>query len=182
MEREQVVASVVAAAGGRLTGRVRLQKVIYILDQLGLNSGFNYEYHHYGPYSRELDSATADAKEFLGLKEDFEHRDSDGARYSVFSYSGVVAAEAYGDLSQENAGSLLKIFSATNITVLELAPTIDWLWRVENISDWRSEVANRKSVKVQGGRLERAVALLEKLGVPPPVIDRSDRNRSATHS
>jgi len=60
MEREQIVAAVVAAARGPLIGRVRLQKTVYLLDRVGLNSGFDYEYHHYGPYSRDLDNATAD--------------------------------------------------------------------------------------------------------------------------
>jgi len=41
-----------------------LQKTIYLLDQLGLNSGFEYQYYHYGPYSRELDNAVLDAMAF----------------------------------------------------------------------------------------------------------------------
>lgn len=52
--REKIVSSVVAAAGGKLVGRVRLQKIIYLLDQLGLNSPYSYQYYHYGPYSEEL--------------------------------------------------------------------------------------------------------------------------------
>ena len=48
-EREKAVADIVAATGGRLVSRVRLQKLAYLLDQLGARSGFNYIYHHYGP-------------------------------------------------------------------------------------------------------------------------------------
>ena len=55
-EREDVVAAIVEAAGGQLTGRVRLQKAVYLLDHVGLNSGFEYDYHNYGPYSRDLDN------------------------------------------------------------------------------------------------------------------------------
>ena len=43
MEREEIVAAVVAAAGGQLIGRVRLQKAVYLLERLGLNSGFEFD-------------------------------------------------------------------------------------------------------------------------------------------
>jgi uncharacterized protein YwgA len=59
IEPEDKVAAVVDAAGGTLVSRVRLQKTVYLLDQLGFSSEFEYEYHHYGPYSRDLDNATA---------------------------------------------------------------------------------------------------------------------------
>ena len=168
MEREAVVAGVVAAAGGRLTGRVRLQKVVYLLDRLGLHSGFTYEYHHFGPYSRELDSATADAQAFLGLREDFAHRGIDGARYSVFSISGDVDEDVFGSVGRERARSLMGTFAATNVTVLELAATIDWLWREERLADWRTELVKRKGQKVQNGKFERALELLGSLGLNPP--------------
>jgi hypothetical protein len=38
-EPEHVVADIVAAAGGRLVSRIRLQKLAYLLDQLGAKSG-----------------------------------------------------------------------------------------------------------------------------------------------
>lgn len=167
MEREDVVAAVVAAAGGELIGRVRLQKTAYLLDRLGLNSGFEYEYHHYGPYSRDLDNATLDAKAFELVEERFERRRSDGAMYSIFASKGDPRDEAYGDLGRERAGELVKAFAQTNVTVLELAATVDWLWREEGCADWRSEITVRKGVKVQGGRLERAIVLLDQLGLSP---------------
>jgi uncharacterized protein YwgA len=171
MEREDIVAAVVAAAGGTLTGRVRLQKAVYLLDRLGLKSGFGYEYHHYGPYSRDLDSATADAKAFGLIEEEYEHRQSDGAMYSIFKRSPRAAFNeaAYGDLRRERASELARVFAGTNVTVLELAATIDWLWREEGYDDWHSEIIKRKGVKVRSGRLERAIDLLRDLGLAPPV-------------
>jgi len=170
MEREDIVAAIVSAAGGRLVGRVRLQKTAYLLDQLGLNSGFDYEYHHYGPYSRDLDNAVLDAEAFGLVEEGFERRESDGARYSIFSLKpdANVKDEALGELSRERAAALIQKFANTNVTVLELAATIDWLWREEKCRDWRAEVTKRKGAKVQGGRLERAVELLKEIGLPPP--------------
>lgn len=168
MEREDIVAAILDAAGGQLTGRVRLQKVVYLLDRLGLQSGFDYDYHHYGPYSRDLDSATADGRAFGLIEERHEHRQSDGAMYSVFELKGMATDEAFGRLGRVRAGELVQLFKQTNITVLELAATVDWLWRKEGLNDWRAEVTRRKGAKVQGGRLEKAVALLERLGLQPP--------------
>lgn len=169
-EREDVVAAVVAAAGGRLIGRVRLQKTVYLLDQLGLGSGFSYEYYHYGPYASDLDNATADAKAFGLIEEKFDHRVSDGAMYSIFQSKGGVKPEAFGSLGRVRTEELAGLFARTNVTVLELAATIDWLWRKEGIGDWGREITRRKGVKVQGGRLEKAVELLNKIGLAPPQV------------
>jgi uncharacterized protein len=170
MEREDIVAAIVKAAGGNLIGRVRLQKTVYLLDQLGLNSGFGYEYHHYGPYSRDLDNATADAKAFGLLKEEYDHRQSDGAMYSIFKLSGSAHPDdaAYGTLGRERASDLVGLFARTSVTVLELAATIDWLWRTEECADWQSELKKRKALKARHGRLERAVELLREIGLAPP--------------
>ncbi|MGZ8397315.1 MAG: hypothetical protein ACXWVB_11920 [Rhodoplanes sp.] len=55
IERDDIVVAVVAAAGGGgLTGRTRLQKTVYLLDQLGLNSGFQYDYASLWPVFAQL--------------------------------------------------------------------------------------------------------------------------------
>jgi uncharacterized protein len=167
MEREDVVVAVVAAAGGKLTSRVRLQKTVYLLDRLGLRSGFDYDYHHYGPYSRELDNAMLDAKAFDLVEEKFDHRQSDGAMYSIFELKANAKEEAYGKLGSDRTGELVRKFVRTNVTVLELAATVDWLAQVEHHDDWRSEIIKRKGVKVQGDRLEKAVSLLVEIGLSP---------------
>jgi len=169
-DREHIVAAVLSAAGGEMVGRVRLQKAVYLLDRLGLGSGFSFDYHHYGPFSRDLDNATADAKAFGLVDERFEQRQSDGATYSVFSLKDAPASPRFGELSAERARDLARRFVQTNVTVLELAATIDWLWRVERYSDWRSELIKRKGAKVRSGRLEKAVQLLQELNLPPPVV------------
>jgi uncharacterized protein YwgA len=175
MEREDIVTAVVEAAGGQVIGRVRLQKAVYLLDQLGLDSRFRYEYHHYGPYSRDLDNATVDAKAFGLIEELHEHRQSDGAMYSIFKLvSGANSHGAYGRLERQRVGQLIRLFASTNVTVLELAATIDWLWRFERRADWRNEVTKRKGPKVRHGRLEHAIELLQSVGLnPPPNVEPS---------
>jgi uncharacterized protein YwgA len=170
IDREDIVTALVAAApGGELIGRVRLQKTAYFLKQLGLGVNLSFEYHHYGPYSRELDNATEDAKAFGLIEEDRKPRAGDGALYSAFRLTAgaKVRPKIYGRLSRERVAELIAKFARTNVTVLELAATVDWLVRHEGVRDWKSEVTKRKGQKVQGGRLERAVALLRELGLEP---------------
>lgn len=169
IDREHIVVAVVAAAGEQLVSRIRLQKTVYLLDRVGLRSGFSYEYHHFGPYSRDLDNAATEAQAFDLLEETFDRRLSDGARYSVFKAKTSPQANAYGDLSPEKSQELVREFAATNVTVLELAATIDWLWRVEGYtSDWNVEIEKRKGRKVGGGRLGKAIDLLKALKLEPP--------------
>jgi len=105
------------------------------------------------------------------LREDVKHRTSDGASYSLFVLSspGSSKGDALGKLDRIRATQLVQEFVKTHVTVLELAATVDWLWRSEGYSDWRDEVTRRKPMKVGNGRLERAVALLEDLGLSPPM-------------
>jgi uncharacterized protein len=90
--------------------------------------------------------------------------------YSIFQLSPAAPLneQAYGSIRPERVSELVGLFSRTNATVLELAATIDWLWRKERCEDWTREITKRKAVKVRNGRLERAVELLRSIGLPPP--------------
>ena len=164
-EPEHYVAGIVRAAGGRLVSRIRLQKIAYLLDQLGAASGFAYSYHHYGPYSRDLDSAILDADAFGLVKEEFGHRLSDGARYSVFELQE--GANECILLKDDHLRDLTKRLADKSVTVLELAATAHWLATYEKVPDWKSELRRRKGTKTEGGRLEEATALLSEIGLPP---------------
>lgn len=166
MDREKIVAAVISASGGEVAGRVRLQKVFYLLDQLGLDSGFRYEYYHYGPYSAELTAATEDAKEFDYIEETTGFRRSDGARFSIFKAKTKKASEnACGKLDEERVRQLIGLMKRRSATVLELAATVDWLRRFEKIENWKPEIKRRKGVKIEGGRLDQALELLDELGL-----------------
>ena len=162
-ELERNVADIVSAAGGRLVSRIRLQKIAYLLDQLGANSGFSYTYHHYGPYSRDLDSAILDAEAFSLVKEAFGRRASDGARYSIFHTTQHCD---FTYLQDERLRDLVKNLASENVTVLELAATAHWLKENEKVADWESEIVRRKGSKTANGRLGEAKSLLQKIGLP----------------
>lgn len=166
---EDRVVDIVVASGGRLVSRVRLQKVAYLLDKIGAKSGFSFAYHHYGPYSRDLDNAVLEAEAFKKVEETFERRHSDGAQYSVFKASQA-GAHSYAYLTEdrlrEQAGKLAEV----NVTVLELAATAHWLLKEEKVSDWKKEIVRRKGPKTKNGRLEEAVKLLSRLGLEPSAL------------
>ena len=173
MEREVIVQALLKAAGGQLVGRVRLQKAAYLLDRLGMESGFHYDYHHYGPFSRDLDNAVADAEAFGLVEEEFDRRQVDGARYSIFKLiaADFVFPEKIGQLDEAALERYLQTFAEANVTVLELAATANWLAEKEEWNDWQEELHRRKGSKVEGGRLDRALALLRAVGLPPATVD-----------
>ena len=160
---DTLVADVIAAAGGRVTGRVRLQKVFYLLEQLGLGGNLAYDYHHYGPYSPELAAALADATAFKLIEERSERR-SDGVGYSVYTTSKEAPARV-GNIEQAAGRAALEKMQRCTSTVLELAATIHWLRAVERIDDWRTELKRRKGVKTEAGRTDSALTLLNDLNL-----------------
>jgi uncharacterized protein YwgA len=144
---------------------VRLQKIFYLLDRMGLESGFDYEYHHYGPYSSELAEAVEDATAFGHIDERIGRRSYDGVSYSIFEKPRVASEPYLGALDHGHAAKVLKRMQAEPATVLELAATIDWLRTQEQVSNWRSELARRKGAKAELSRVERAERLLRDLNM-----------------
>jgi uncharacterized protein len=166
MQLDDLVVGAVVLSGGELVGRIRLQKVVYLLDQLGMNSGARFEYHHYGPYSEAVSDAVTDAKFWGRIKEDVSFRVADGAPYSSFM-SEAAAPVMLGDMSAGAAQPLLLKFVSYTSTVLELAATVHWLAEVEKVPDWRAEIQVRKAGKTGNGRLEKALGLLREIGLAP---------------
>lgn len=167
-ELDQIVAGTVALApDGELVGRIRLQKIVYLMEQLGLKSGAGFSYHHYGPYSEALYAAVEDAKFWGRLEEQTMSRASDGAPYSAFRAKDAPPTDKLGQLPVKRARELLAKLTPVHSTVLELAATIHWLAFKEKVADWRAEIEKRKAGKTSSGRLEKAEALLKELGLAP---------------
>jgi len=140
--REQFVVDIIAAAPEqKLVSRVRLQKIAYLLEQMGCDLGFEYSYHHYGPFSQDLDRAILDAKAFGLVKEVVANRKSDGASYSIFELTN-------GNGASEN--STIRSFK-------------------KQIQRFAKEIVKRKGVKTKNNRLANALDLLRELHLPPAV-------------
>ncbi len=168
MSARELVAGAISLAGGSVIGRVRLQKVMYLLTKKGLGGPFRFSYHHYGPFSRDVDEAISDAKAFCGLREATRHRELDGAPFSVFELPATAAHQlpsSFGNLVVEQARADIACMNAVTSTVIEVAATIFWLKHEERVPDWRVELIRRKGAKAGSGRIDEALALLVELGL-----------------
>ena len=164
------VCEIIEAAGGEIVGKIRLQKMVYLLDQLGLGSGYSFDYHHYGPYSSELADRTNLDVLFDCVVEESQRRFSDGVPYSVFKLPGSYepsGADGIGGIPEAKIKGFVSLLQAQSGTVLELAATIHWLAFVEKVEDWRNELIQRKASKADGGRTDKAIDLLKQLGIAP---------------
>ncbi len=156
MDQPEAVAGLVKLNGGKLVGKIRLQKSVYLLKSCGIDLGFDFDYHHYGPYSEELSLASKDA-EALGMIE-VEWRSSYGNEYAIFTAPAEVEA-----LASPKAQDVLQILGRYEATVLELAATVDFLRR-NGFGDraWQ-ETIRRKAAKVNESRVENSKKLLREL-------------------
>jgi uncharacterized protein YwgA len=150
------IAGLVKLNGGKLVGRTRLQKSVYLLKLCGIDLGFDFDYHYYGPYSEELAVAARDAKA-LDLIE-VEWRNSYGNEYAIF-HSKSDADFPNADI----AASALRVLGRYDATVLELAATADFLRKNGYSNDPWEETRRRKSSKITAHRLEQSKKLLQEL-------------------
>ncbi len=161
------IASLVRAAGGEIVGKIRLQKMVYLLDQMGLNSGYPFEYHHYGPYSESLAQQVEDDVFFDHIDSISRRRQRDGVPYVVYR----AKTSGNGDTIDHNPHFIAALgeMQRHSSTVLELAATIHWLAVVEDRDDWQTELVRRKGSKTFGERDGEALDLLRRLNLPPAV-------------
>lgn len=152
----------VTTAGGEIAGKVRFQKIVYLLNQLGFESGFEFEYHHYGPYSEELAEVLSDEVSMGHLKVVDKRRKTDGVPYVVYTVGDVETKQIGGKLA-----AAIAAMQAASATVLELAATAHWLAVYEKKVDWEPELRKRKGVKLEGGRDKQAFELLKSLHLSP---------------
>src|SRR5262245_40316360 len=115
-------------AGGRVVGRTRLQKIAYILEAAGLESGFAFSYKHYGPYSEELANA-ARAAVLYDLIDEVQDQAAWGGTYSIFNLKRNLdwaSDDRRGQIAREGANA--------DAVQLELAATALFL-KLEGIPD-----------------------------------------------
>ncbi len=163
MSTEKLVADVVSLnKEQKLVGKTRLQKTFFLLDQLGMNSGAEFSYHYYGPYSADVASAAEMATLFY--KFDADEKVSAKRSVSYTSYSSREDPPArLGAMSSTQAREALRAMGDVSDTVLELAATMVFLKRNGFPKKYVDEVRARKPLKATGDRLQRAQELIDRL-------------------
>ena len=119
---EEIIAHLLAASEGEIIGRIRLQKMIYLLDQLGLGSGLRFTYHQYGPYAEGVTIA-AQRAEFLNKSiKETEVESSYGGKYSIFRLVTPLSPSKVGELDFAKAKNYAILIKKRPLLYLNLQP------------------------------------------------------------
>jgi uncharacterized protein len=154
-KRMNRIAQILRDAGGKIVGRTKLQKTVYVLTLAGFEDQFRFGYKHYGPFSEDL-AETADLASAFGVISERQQDASSGGTYSVYE------AEAGEPSAQAARIRLTREAARSDAVLLELAATAAYLAKEGNPRPW-FETARRKPDKAADGRLERAKELYRDL-------------------
>ncbi len=137
-EHAKIVDFISTAEG--VTGRKKLQKMIYILKKIGVPFQEKYEFHIYGPYSEEL---TARMEELCDMGFILEQKE-DKSSYVQYRYTvtaeGLEFCNAVGKPSLADADHAVKL-NGKSARFLELTATLlffDDLERDEQVAKLHS--------------------------------------------
>jgi uncharacterized protein len=164
---QSLIQEVFQASGGQIVGRIRLQKIFYLLEQLGLKSGLGFSYYHYGPYSEDLSTSLVMAELIDGVISHDEANTQFGATYSIYKLKKApeLPLLKVGEIPFDDAQRYLKSLMQPTSVVIELAATIHWLINEEKVGDWKAEIKNRKPGKATDPNIETALKLLKDIGL-----------------
>ncbi len=83
----------------RIKGRTRFQKIVFLLEEQGINFGYQFKPYLYGPYSRDLQDNITMLTELRLITEESEEIKFDGIIFDRYTYS----------LSEEGRGIIERI-------------------------------------------------------------------------
>jgi len=147
---------ILQAADGEIVGRTRLQKIAYLLNLSGYDTPFEFEYKHYGPFSRDVAQATSFA-ELAGVLSEETKPASWGGTYSIFTLTN---REDCPEVDNPVV-PLIQEASKVNSIALELAATAAFL-SGEYDNSW-DETKRRKPNKATDENIKQAKVFYEKI-------------------
>ena len=164
MTEPDIVAGVIALNRGRLVGKTRLQKTIYLLQKCGMEEVFDFDYYNFGPFSAELADA-ADWAEAEGKIITTQRSGSYAAPYTEYVARVAGPDQIGGVTAKELSEILTKIESCSAIT-LELAATMVFL-KDDGVSEEALDetLAKLKPLKTTAERLSGAHKLVRQLNL-----------------
>lgn len=164
MKEADLVVSIIALNGGKLVGRTRLQKVVYLLHQCGLDGDLDFDYDKFGPFSADLARATDVAKFQKRIREKKK------TGYHEVPYSEFTTNEAppdhVGNLLAADVRKALRAMDKYSAVALELAATMAFL-REYGVSpgDMVPTIKKLKPLKATDSHLKRSRKLLRELRI-----------------
>lgn len=148
----------------RIAGRTRLQKTIWLLQRLGLQSSYRYKTYHYGPYSEGV-QAEVELLESFGVLEEKSIVGQAGNSYYIIEV--LHTDHLVPNQLPESVKTAIPKLEKEDTGILELAATYD-AFRSEGAphKGAMDAVRRKKGDKCNSGRLEKAVEFVGKLGLP----------------
>lgn len=168
MSAEEHLAELFSAADGDIVGRIRLQKIAYLLQQKAGRRDLSFVYHHYGPFCRELADALDFAVVFTETVDEDIRDTAWGTTYSAFHWKGAeqpAGLEGLLGLPAAEARQEVARMKQEPSVILELAATIHWLRHAEKAPDWKATLKARKTIKATDQNIARAERVLAELGL-----------------
>lgn len=162
--------------GGGYLGRTALQKVLYFIHARGVETGYRFDLHHYGPFCGEILRDT----EWLLADDVIRDASSDTSRYSSYAPGPNIDEmlhlhREFVEESRRVVQSVLKALWPLEPDRMEMFATLDYITRelaaarAANVS--RGEVVQRfrdvKGTKFRKEDVEKALESLRVL-VPQP--------------
>jgi uncharacterized protein YwgA len=163
------LAKLISLAGGKVRGRKRLQKMVFLLQEAGFPSDAEFRLHHYGPYSFDVAGMLTDLTRDGLLEEEtcqtyagtqFNYSLTEAVRRKIDAYEKTDrGARECGDIAafdhriQELAGE-------QDLWVLELAATIAFFYR--RTGDWAKATERTcrfKGVSESDAKIRQALQL-----------------------
>lgn len=164
----EIVENVFCAADYQIVGKIRTQKIFYLLEQMGMNSGLRFSYHHYGPYSEQLANSLDIATLFDDNWDETSKDNGFGGTFSVYEFNNrEYKVDQVGGLNFPAAASAVEKMKSFPSKVIEIAATIHWLKNKEELDNWKVELKRRKTSKADDATIERALKLLADLNLAP---------------
>jgi uncharacterized protein YwgA len=151
----QGILEIAAASGGQIDTRIRLQKEAFLLAclQRGGFSALDFEYHHYGPYSRSVSDALRFAVA-VGYLNETPHPFDEHMSGIRYSYDLTDAGRQFVQQSEtldQRGRELVEFLSGQHWRALELASTVKFL-------EAREGFHNRNEAFSEAIRLKPATA------------------------
>lgn len=167
MSSENVIASIVHLNGGKVVGKTRLQKTVHLLESLGLDTDFHFEYHNFGPFSADVAEAAdiAVVSGVLDVQQKFGHHEMPYSEYT----SMISDDKAFlPGLPLNEATQYIMTMKKYNAVEMELASTLWFLLSERNFASEQESMSELKTLKPRKAtekRISRAASLLRELGL-----------------
>jgi len=135
---------------GNKVGKKLLQKIIYLLQRKGLNLGYNFSIHYYGPYSSQLEYDVY-RLEIHGLV----NVENNGYTHKITPAQNIVDNLKLAEVMEDKNRDLIKKLCSFSARDLELIATVDYIinqMRINKIDKENQKVVIEKVIKLKGNK------------------------------